>query len=253
MSPCMNYPEPTPSIYSTYTLLGVSTAEAILLGPRAESTSLTSSSTTISPTTTTDTPFFPDPSTLTPPPPSSAEQAQSQSSALARAVLEYAILVVALVIISCVLLQRYSRLRRANLPLSRFFSRLSPSNSTSPFGASQNTRFPRTTGLSHPYGHRTRAADTDAAGRRLGGPGFDYSDHDGYIGDKDMLPAYDTSGGPPKYGDMELGVFPVRGAVGGEDLRSFSWHGDEMPHRLGQEPNPGVDAVTAPPVAHLHR
>jgi hypothetical protein len=43
-------------------------------------------------------------------------------------------------------------------------------------------------------GRRTRAADTDEGGRRAGGP----EDH------KDMLPAYDSVGGPPKYVEMDV-------------------------------------------------
>ncbi|KAG6918771.1 hypothetical protein DXG01_011962 [Tephrocybe rancida] len=74
-------------------------------------------------------------------------------------------------------------------------------------------RFPRTTGFTevppYPYARRTRALDTDAAGRRVGG-GIEESDHDGFIGDKDVLPAYDNAGGPPKYRELalELSVMP---------------------------------------------
>ncbi|KAG6863367.1 hypothetical protein C0993_011814, partial [Termitomyces sp. T159_Od127] len=72
-------------------------------------------------------------------------------------------------------------------------------------------RFPRTTGLTevppYPYSRRTRALDTDAAGRRILDT-VNISDHDGYIGDKDVLPAYDISGGPPTYREVafELNV-----------------------------------------------
>jgi len=47
-------------------------------------------------------------------------------------------------------------------------------------------------------GRRTRAADTDAGGRRAGGP------EDGSTDFKDMLPAYDNIGGPPKYVEMAM-------------------------------------------------
>ena len=47
-------------------------------------------------------------------------------------------------------------------------------------------------------GRRTRAADTDEGGRRAGGP------EDGDLDHKDMLPAYDNVGGPPKYVEMDV-------------------------------------------------
>ncbi|GLB44308.1 hypothetical protein LshimejAT787_1602380 [Lyophyllum shimeji] len=190
------------------------TAAAALHVPRAGSEATTASPTTSSssgPTTTK--PFFPDPSRVTPPPGSVNSEGDN---GLAKSVLEYAILAVGIVIIGSVILQRCIRLRRHNEPLSRFFSlssspRLFPSSSAShPFV--HPLRFPRTTGLSevppYPYAHHTRAYDTDAAGRRLGG--LQVSDHDGYIGDKDVLPAYDNAGGPPKYGEHEMWSTPPR-------------------------------------------
>jgi len=48
---------------------------------------------------------------------------------------------------------------------------------------------------------RTRAADIDTSGRRLTTAELD---HDGELGDKDALPAYDSYGGPPKYFEMEM-------------------------------------------------
>lgn len=47
----------------------------------------------------------------------------------------------------------------------------------------------------HTNGRRTRAADTDEGGRRAGGPEDDH---------KDVLPAYDSVGGPPKYVDIGM-------------------------------------------------
>lgn len=49
---------------------------------------------------------------------------------------------------------------------------------------------------------RTRALDTDEGGRRAGVP------EDGVLDQKDMLPAYDNVGGPPKY--MELAMDAAR-------------------------------------------
>jgi len=55
---------------------------------------------------------------------------------------------------------------------------------------------------------RTRAADLDQGGRRLGGGGA--NDHDGEPDDKDVLPVYDTVGGPPKYIESEMQAIPPR-------------------------------------------
>jgi hypothetical protein len=46
----------------------------------------------------------------------------------------------------------------------------------------------------------TRAADVDAEGRRAGARDPD----DGNFNDKDILPAYDTRGGPPRYVELEM-------------------------------------------------
>lgn len=50
-------------------------------------------------------------------------------------------------------------------------------------------------------GRRTRAPDIDSSGRRLGDlPAA--TDHDGELGPKDNLPAYDNVGGPPQYFEL---------------------------------------------------
>jgi len=190
------------------------TAAGVLHLPRAgsDAPSTTPTMSSISGTTTTK-PFFPDPSTVTPSPTPASGPGQVDNG-LAKSVLEYAILAVGVMIIGSIVLQRFVRLRRHNEPLSRFFSLSShpgifSSSSSHPF--THPLRFPRTTGLSdvppYPYAYRTRAYDTDAAGRRLGG--LQTSDHDGYIGDKDVLPAYDNAGGPPKYGELEMLSMPT--------------------------------------------
>lgn len=132
--------------------------------------------------------------------------------------------------------QRLIRLRRANLPLTSFFS-LSYREPPTP---THRPTFPRTHGLNdapaypypaayHPSLRRIRALDTDDGGRRLdtGGP----NDHDGYLGDKDMLPAYDNVGGPPKYFELDTFRGPAR-AVGATDTR------EAQPGAGGQEPEP---------------
>jgi hypothetical protein len=74
----------------------------------------------------------------------------------------------------------------------------------------RNPRFNRTPGSPNPNGglavlpsayqgysaRRTQAQDVDASGRRIGGAEVD---HGGALDDKDILPAYDMHGGPPKY------------------------------------------------------
>lgn len=51
--------------------------------------------------------------------------------------------------------------------------------------------------VAYSHGRRTRAADTDAGGRRAGPNGDDG-------GQKEMLPAYEGGGGPPKYMELEM-------------------------------------------------
>jgi catechol 2,3-dioxygenase-like lactoylglutathione lyase family enzyme len=64
--------------------------------------------------------------------------------------------------------------------------------------------------------------DTDAGGRRLGVTLE--NDHDGMLGDKDVLPVYDGAGGPPKY--FELDAFRSgRTAVGGEGYEGIGAFG----------------------------
>lgn len=50
---------------------------------------------------------------------------------------------------------------------------------------------------------RARATDIDSNGRRLGSLPVEM-DHDGELGAKDDLPAYDNFGGPPKYFELNV-------------------------------------------------
>lgn len=108
-------------------------------------------------------------------------------------------------------------LKHANKPLSSFFNiNSSYGNATT---TSRSRTFPRTTSYdTHlaalPVAHtrhsrRTRAADIDNHGRRLGGGEYDEE------GDKDALPAYDIVGGPPKYTELEMRtrLFGLGGAL----------------------------------------
>lgn len=115
-------------------------------------------------------------------------------------------------------------MRRARQPLSAFFH----VNENQAFGRSRGARsFPRTTGLppvnyngTYPLypdsfipgvpaaylgagNIRTQAPDIDGSGRRVGG-GATELDHGGYLGDKDVLPAYEALGSPPKYIDFQM-------------------------------------------------
>ncbi|KIM42043.1 hypothetical protein M413DRAFT_445221 [Hebeloma cylindrosporum] len=170
---------------------------------------------TVDPTATNITPSIAD-STLQPSPPSNNSNSKSE---LTKTVVEYLFLGVAVLIVASIILRRLMRLKRANQPYSAFFSL----NSTHPSAQSQGGRnFPRTTGLPPPipgqpypephlsgfppaylqYSSRgIRAGDVDSRGRRAATMELD---HDGELGDKDALPAYDVSGGPPKYLELEM-------------------------------------------------
>lgn len=164
-------------------------------------------------TTSSDPPFFP--TGLVPPTQTSAS---SHKQELPKSILEWLFFVIAVVLITTVLTCRSCQLRRQNRPLSEFFSISQNSRSNS----GRPRRIPRTTGLpplngplrpislTHAMlypppsplpaayrsnGRRTRAADTDAGGRRAGNPEDDH---------KDMLPAYDNIGGPPKYVEINM-------------------------------------------------
>ncbi|KAF8884502.1 hypothetical protein BD779DRAFT_1801684 [Infundibulicybe gibba] len=203
-------------------------------------------------TTTTNTPFFPDPSTLTPP--SQSPSPQSPSNNLAKSVLEYLFLAVVIILAGCVVARRFHRLKQSGQPLSHFFT-LSRSdndhlNRTGHYhGLSYNPhhlphyRY-RTAGsplapLPLVYGasRRTRAADIDEGGRRLPGSGINEYDHD-VLSDKDVLPAYDNIGGPPKYADLTGASEPP------EPVRSASLSPDPV--------HPADDSLPPRPEAAVH-
>ncbi|PFH50192.1 hypothetical protein AMATHDRAFT_61521 [Amanita thiersii Skay4041] len=212
------------------------------------------------------TPFFPDPTAV--PPPSIDDDNNNERRDLTRAILEYLFLALALLIVACLFLRRYQRLRRTNQPLRRFFSpstsprlrsSLTPSSPRRhtyprprrPYPVSPPTEFgPDGTPLPQHYPYspgtypatiydssdvrypfyasfhlrslpsayypdqtrRTHGTGIDDGGRRLDGNGAGagagagayVSDHDGALGDKDVLPAYDCFGGPPKYVELEF-------------------------------------------------
>ncbi|KAF9468391.1 hypothetical protein BDZ94DRAFT_1304665 [Collybia nuda] len=209
--------------------------------------------TTTTTTTTSDRPFFPEPSTLTPPQ-KDDDQANTRNS-LTKTVLEYTLLAVAIVIFSCLVIRRLSRLKRTNQPIRNFFSW---SGTSGPTSTPQPT-FPRTTGLPSlrnlpfypsaaydPHNRRIRGQDTDTRGRRLGSPGGEYDyDHD----DKDLLPAYDTAGGPPKYIDVELD-FLGRNQGGGGRLAGLGAGVGAGGRRPSEGPGSGLgrrDDIISPP------
>ncbi|KAF9061801.1 hypothetical protein BDP27DRAFT_1337587 [Rhodocollybia butyracea] len=118
-----------------------------------------------------------------------------------------------------IILRRFKTLRQNGQPVTTFFSNR---DNGSHLRSIPRTRFPSASfgtlsayDLTHvpaaynPHAsiaayssasrsHRTRAADIGEGGRRLG-PGL--SDHNVDMGEKDVLPAYDKHGGPPRYID----------------------------------------------------
>ena len=114
-------------------------------------------------------------------------------------------------------------------------------------------------------GRRTRAADTDEGGRRAGGAGDDA---------KDMLPAYEGGGGPPKYMELEM-MDSIRtrlhlnfagmmgqdtGSVGEAGAAEQHWAAPELDHgnqagssSLSHDPPPVVGTPPpAEPDPHIH-
>lgn len=91
-------------------------------------------------------------------------------------------------------------------------------------------------------GRRTRAADTDADGRRAGNP---VDDH------KDPLPAYDNLGGPPKYIELDRDAgtqlhLDLAGVVEREGGRVTPDDGQDTPRQSTEE-------VTSSSRSHLVR
>ncbi|KAF8809858.1 hypothetical protein BYT27DRAFT_7209825 [Phlegmacium glaucopus] len=142
-------------------------------------------------------------------------------------ILEYIFLTLVIVIIVCVIFRRYLRVkhgvsRSSNLPDLNSSVRDYPSASRRypSFHQPMELQSLECDGQFYPpYPHpplpgfpaaymgrtnrRTRATDIDSSGRRLGDITAE-TDHDGELGIKDFLPAYDNSGGPPKYLESEI-------------------------------------------------
>ncbi|KAG6848442.1 hypothetical protein H0H93_016922 [Arthromyces matolae] len=226
------------------------------------SSSLSPTPTSTSSTTATSTRrYFPDPSVT----PTNSNDSQGPTSNVPKAILEYTLIVVLVVLFGGLLIQRVVYNRRRNVP---FWNIRNNPSSTDPNAPISPQRFPRTTGLTevppYPYPQRTRAADTDVAGRRLTG-NIDRSDHDGYIGDKDVLPAYDYAGGPPKYREVALELGPMSssrtipsvdspGNINGSAAEST---GDILPqnsHTFSDSPqgSRNDEPLAVPDAAHLH-
>jgi hypothetical protein len=127
---------------------------------------------------------------------------------------------------------RSYQLRRRNRPFNQFFSISHPPPATGrprrlsrttglpplneplrPISLTHSMLYPPVSPLPSAYRadrRRTRAADTDEGGRRAGNP------EDGNLDNKDILPAYDNVGGPPKYVEMNMGAgTPVHLALAG--------------------------------------
>ncbi|KAG1750497.1 uncharacterized protein EDB91DRAFT_692565 [Suillus paluster] len=141
-----------------------------------------------------------------------------------KSILQHLYFIIAVVIALFFVSLRIYILRRRNRPVAEFFTIGSSSsyyNSQAPgdnaFSSSYQPSYPMP--LAPPPSvyrpnRRVNAADTDAAGRRFGGP--DDPDWDG----KDMLPAYNNIDRPPKYdfgGVPAQGYSPPAGNYPGDD------------------------------------
>ncbi|TFK65293.1 hypothetical protein BDN72DRAFT_204507 [Pluteus cervinus] len=155
---------------------------------------------------------------------------------MAKAILEYLFLSIAVLLVGSIIIRRLLALRAQNRPLYHFFYARDPSSPphythhhapgfapqslpplpTSYLSSSHLT--PPTSaylgnGLTHPDRNtpphatrRTTAADIDDSGRRgvVGSSLGANQEHDwdGWLTDRDALPAYDVFGGPPKYAEV---------------------------------------------------
>ena len=187
-------------------------------------TSHSSTSTGTSTTSSNTAPLFPEPT---------SSPNKDNGRDFAKPLLEYVLLGVGVFLILSLILKRVMRFRQSNHPLT-FTSFLTASPARPPTSSNPLARrptYPRTHALHEvpPYPsydnypaaaypaypveshgryprYHTRALDIGAGGRRLGG-GEDLTD-------KDVLPAYDLAGGPPKYVEMYGGAGPGPGAPG---------------------------------------
>ncbi|KAF5329236.1 hypothetical protein D9619_009318 [Psilocybe cf. subviscida] len=151
-------------------------------------------------------------------------------------VLEYALVTLAILLGVYIVFRRIRGLKPANQTYWQFFVQVGGRKRGVHY-IPRNPTFNRTPGTLNPDGglailpaayqgystRRTQAQDVDANGRRIGGAEVD---HDGALDDKDILPAYDIHGGPPKYfeplpgGDTPSSVEPLsRPAANGASNR----------------------------------
>jgi len=134
--------------------------------------------------------------------PTNSQNSIGGSQTLSKSVLEYIFLSVLIVIILCVIFRTiWVRQRRQSFPASRRNRRPVELQPLHPDGQAYPA-YPREIPAAyiHPS-RRTRAHDIDSSGRRQDIP--TEMDHDGDLGANDTLPAYDTSGGPPKYFEVD--------------------------------------------------
>ncbi|TRM55547.1 hypothetical protein BD626DRAFT_577341 [Schizophyllum amplum] len=143
------------------------------------------------------------------------------TSALSKTILEWLFLAIAVFLLCSIFARRYAVMKRANQPISQFFraapqwaspprpSRAVPCSQPCPRSVVYAEPFPSAHLSSVVYAaplqrprrsRRTRGAGTDARGRRLESG---ENDHDSFD-DKDVLPAYETIGGPPRYDELAV-------------------------------------------------
>jgi len=221
----------------------------VTLAERAFQTSTSTSAASSS----SDTPFFPNPSSLVPPTQTSVSSNKEVSP---KSVLEWLFFVVALVLIGTLVTCRSWQLRRRNRPFNQFFSITQPppppgrprriSRTTGlpplneplrPISLTHSMLYPPVSPLPAAYRadrRRTRAADIDEGGRRAGNPG------DGNLDHKEMLPAYDNVGGPPKYVEMNIDArtpvhLDLSGVVERAPVNDTPRHGQDTPTQSAEE------------------
>jgi hypothetical protein len=144
-------------------------------------------------------------------------------------------------------------LRQSHQPLRNFFARRRIDTSTTQPNPNPLSRisFPSPYVLHQLHTdfdprprHGTRAFDIDASGRRLAPAGeVVVNDHDGAFNDKDVLPAYDGTGGPPKYFELH-----TSGRGGGRAQQPTSEGTGVRNTGGGAQVQLGTDGVQSPDV-----
>jgi len=143
--------------------------------------------------------------------PTSDQNSTGGIQGLPKSLLEYLFLAIAVLIIITVIFRRFcwrNRRQRATFQpsASRRYQNFPRQVELQPLHAygqdAHHDPFLREIPAAHIHpSRRTRGRDIDSSGRRQDIP--TETDHDGDLGANDALPAYDYSGGPPKYFELD--------------------------------------------------